>query len=289
MQRIPEETLRKARRIGKMLNLLATVAPTQAGRMAFRIFCTPRSGKLRPKDMDFLATAHEQATHHIEQHAIQTYIWQPSKKVDSPPTALFLHGWESNSARWQRFVHAFRDAGFRVMAFDAPAHGGSSGKMLNLIIYSGVVKGFLEKNGAPDVLIGHSIGGAATVMSIAAFGAPRPKKAAVLGVFAESTRVIRDFGHVLGLDEKVLEYAKREVLRRSQMPLEAYSIREKSRLLADLPGLVLHDTDDEVAPFAEGQQVAEAWGAQFIETQGLGHRMQDKEVVRALLRFATEG
>ena len=289
MQRIPEATLRKAKRIGKMLNLLSTVAPAQAGRMAFRIFCTPRSGKLRPKDADFLATAHEQTTHHIEQHAIRTYVWQPSKKIESPPqTVLFLHGWESNSARWQRFVHAFRDAGFRATAFDAPAHGASSGKMLNLIIYSRVIKGFMEKNGAPDVLIGHSIGGAATVMSMAAFGAPRPKKAAVLGVFAESTRVIRDFGRVLDLNETVLKYAKREVLRHSQLPLEAYSVREKSRLLADLPGLVLHDTDDEVAPFAEGQLVAEAWGAQFFETQGLGHRMQDKEVVRALLRFAVE-
>ncbi len=279
-----EPLLRKARRVGKTLNALALVAPRTAGRLAFEIFCTPRNGRLRDSDREFLASA-EQATQHLAGHSIQTYRW-PAKYGGQPLRVLFLHGWESNSARWRSFIHAFRHAGVEVSAFDAPGHGSSSGKRLNVLIFSRVLKDFLEKNGPPDVIIGHSLGGAAIVMSIAAFGAERPKRAVVLGTFAESSRVISDFAELLGLSEKVRAEVAREVERRVGMTIAEFSIKEKARLLGDLPGLVLHDREDAIAPFAEGEAVAETWGAKFLGTTGLGHRMQDKSVVAAVLEFA---
>jgi hypothetical protein len=36
---------------------------------------------------------------------------------------------------------------------------------------------------------------------------------------------------------------------------------------------------------AEGRTVAASWNARFLETEGLGHRMQDKSVVQAVLEF----
>jgi pimeloyl-ACP methyl ester carboxylesterase len=54
--------------------------------------------------------------------------------------------------------------------------------------------------------------------------------------------------------------------------------------------LVIHSTDDQVVPFADGQEIAAAWpGAQFIACEGLGHRriLADPNVVSAALKFLT--
>jgi len=265
-----------------MLNALSTVSPMLAGRVAFRIFCTPRRLPLRDHDREFLATA-EQGSIHVDRKAVRTYTW-PAAQPDAR-TVLFLHGWESNSGRWRKYIKAAREAGFRVQAFDAPANGHSEGTLLNVLVFARVLKVFLEKYGAPHAVVGHSMGGAAAVMSMALSGAPRTEKLVLMGVFAESTRVISDFGQVLALKDVVIQSVHHEIERRSGQPIEEYSVRKKAALLHDVQGLVLHDRDDEVAPVAEGQAVAESWGCPFVETEGLGHRMQDKSVVETVVAF----
>ena len=281
-QHIPESTLKKIRRVGKMLNALVAVSPTLAGRLAFRIFCTPRRLPVRDKDRDFLATAIQGALR-IEGLSIRTYLWEASET--DAPTILFLHGWESNAARWHKYIRAAREAGFRVQAFDAPASGYSDGQLLNVLLYSRTVKKFMVDNGTPYAVVGHSLGGAAAVMSLAILGANRPHKLVVLASFAESTRVIRGFAQILGANEAVLQTLFRHIERRSGVPVEEYSVRKKAALLNDVEGFVLHDVDDDVAPVAEGRAIAASWDCRFLQTEGLGHRMQDKMVVQEVLRF----
>jgi len=276
------QTLKKIRSVGKMLNALAAVSPALAGRVAFRIFCTPKRLVLGEKDQAFLATA-THSTLRMEGLSMRSYIWESSKP--NAPTILFLHGWESNAARWHKYIKAARNAGFRVQAFDAPASGFSDGKLLNVLLYSRAVKKFIAENDAPYAIVGHSLGGAAAVMSLALLGAKRPQKMAVLASFAETTRVIRDFAHILGANESVLHALFRHIERRSGLPIEEYSVRKRAAELSDVEGFVLHDHGDEVAPVAEGQAIAEAWGCRFLQTEGFGHRMQDKVVVHEVLGF----
>ncbi|MFN0173981.1 MAG: alpha/beta hydrolase [Saprospiraceae bacterium] len=237
-----DQTLKKIRRIGKILNALAAVSPSLAGRVAFRIFCTPKRLPVRQKDSAFLATA-THVTFRLEGLSIRSYFWE-SNKPDAP-TLLFLHGWESNAARWQKYIRAALEAGFRVQAFDAPASGYSDGKLLNVLLYSRTVKKFI----------------------------------------AESTRVIRDFAQILGANESVLKAIFRYIERRSGQTIEEYSVRKQAAELSDVDGFVLHDQDDEVAPVSEGRAIAESWGCRFLQTKGYGHRMQDKMVVQEVLQF----
>lgn len=282
-QHHPEDFLKKIRRVGRAINLLATVSPALAGRAAFRLFCTPRRLLIRADDRAFLDTA-EQQTLVLENLPIRIYTW-PALATENPRTVLFLHGWESHSARWRKFVAPLRRAGFTVLAFDAPGHGLSGGRVINLPLYSRVLTDFMVRCGVPDALVGHSLGGAAVVMSMGAFGAPRVRQAVVMGAFAETTRVMQDFGNFMALTPVVLHQVGQEIWRRSGIAVEAYSVRGKAALLTDVQGFVLHDRDDEVAPAAEGRAIAEAWGARYLETQGLGHRMQGQAVVRAVVDF----
>jgi pimeloyl-ACP methyl ester carboxylesterase len=285
--KLPASTLKKIRRVGKMLNALAAVSPSMAGRMAFRIFCTPQRPSLRDKDRDFLATATQQASLRMEGLTMRTYVWD-SDQTDAP-TVLFLHGWESNAARWYKYIQAAQAAGFRVMALDAPASGHSDGQILNVLLYSRTVKKMIADHGTPYAIVGHSLGGAAAVMSLTLLGANRPEKMAVLASFAESTRVLRDFAQILGANDAVLQALFRHIELRSGLPVEDYSVRKKAAKLSDVQGLVLHDLDDEVAPVSEGQAIAEAWGCRFVQTEGFGHRMQDKAVVQEVMRFLEIG
>lgn len=272
--------LKKVRRIGRMLNLLGGVSPTLAGRAAFKLFCTPRRLPPREEDLAFLRTA-EQDTLLLGNLPIRTYAWRGEK----PQTVLFLHGWESHSGRWRRYIAPLREAGLTVWAFDAPAHGQSGGRLINLPLYSKVLKSFMETRGVPDAMVGHSLGGAAVIMSMGAFDAPKVRRAVVLAGFAESRRVMDDFGRLLGLEAFVLDGVNREIERRSGIPVEAYSVQGKAALLTDVAGLVVHDLDDDVAPVAEGRAVAEAWRADYLETRGLGHRLQGKAAIQAVTDF----
>ncbi len=265
-----------------MLNALAAVSPALAGRVAFRIFCTPRRQPVRDKDEAFLATA-QPFTFHSGKLPIRGYLWASGQP--SAPVVLCLHGWESNSARWHQHIKALHKAGFTVQAFDAPASGHSGGNMLNALLYSRVIRDFIALKGAPYAIIGHSLGGAAAVLGAAILQTPRPAKMVLLGVFAESKRVIGDFGSIMGVNETVLQGIFREIERRSGVPVGEYSVAEKTRLLTDVEGFVLHDLDDDVAPVEEGRLIAECWQARYLETKGLGHRMQDAAVVEAVIRF----
>ncbi|MBV6440243.1 MAG: alpha/beta fold hydrolase [Haliscomenobacteraceae bacterium CHB4] len=282
-QQLPDAALKKIRRVGKTLNALAAVSPSLAGRVAFRIFCSPRRLPLREEDREFLSTASHFDFYAEKKLRIRGYTWQSEEQ--GAPEVLCLHGWESNSARWRRYVKGLLEAGFTVHAFDAPASGHSDGKVLNVLLYSRVVKRFIVEKGAPYAIVAHSLGGAAAVMSAAMLEAPRPEKMVLLGVFAESSRVIRDFSSILGVNEAVLKQVYREIERRSGIPIEEYSVARKAALLTDVQGLVLHDRDDDVAPVQEGRLIAESWQARYLETERLGHRMQDKSVVRAVVSF----
>ena len=135
-------------------------------------------------------------------------------------------------------------------------------------------------------MVGHSLGAAAAVMSSALHGTPLPAKMILLGVFAESTRVIRDFGKLLGLSEGVIQAIFKEIEKRSGMPIEHYSVLQKAASLKSVRALIIHDADDEVAPVMEGRLIADAWEATYLQTSGFGHRLQDKSVVKAVVDFS---
>lgn len=281
-QQYPESTLKKLHRVGKMLNALAAVSPALAGRVAFRIFCTPKRLTVREKDRDFLATAKHE-TFRTEGLAIRAYTWE--SQTPNAHTVLFLHGWESNTARWHKYIRVAQESGFRVQAFDAPASGYSDGNILNVLLYSRTVKKFIGEAGTPYAIVAHSLGGAAAVMSLALLGAERPKKLAVLASFAESSRVIRDFANLLKANESVVQALFRHIERRSGLSVEEYSVRKRAAELSDVDGFVLHDVEDDVTPVGEGRAIAESWGCPFLQTEGFGHRLQDKAVVQEVIRF----
>jgi pimeloyl-ACP methyl ester carboxylesterase len=279
-----DDFLRTARRVGTAINGLSYIAPSLAGRLAFRLFCTPRRQAIKGRDQEFLATS-TQYSFEAEDLQIQSYTWHPALP-DPVGRVLFVHGWESNSARWRKYVKLFCEAGWEVTAFDAPAHGRSGGRMIQLPMYSRVIKAHMEQFGTPDAIVGHSLGAGAIVIGMTMYQAPIVQNIVLLGCFGSTERVMRDFGRLLGLRPQVIKAIDDVVYAKSGHRMATYSIVEKSAMLPDsVRGLVLHDSHDEVAPVSEAQAIAQNWGVPFSITEGYGHRMQHKSVVRRTFEF----
>lgn len=273
-----------ARFVGALLNGMAVVAPPFAGRLAFFLFGLPKRRKFKQKEAEFLAKAelrHEQ----IGGNRIAIYRWG-----NSGPIALLAHGWESNAGRWRKVATGLLRAGFQVVAVDAPAHGRSSGRHFTMIRYAEVLRTVLREYGPVEVLIGHSVGGAACVWAMGQTDpALRPKHAIVLAAFA-SIRYIMDNGRkLIGASDALMTAIDNHIERISGKRIEAYNLAETARNLSEVQSLIIHDRGDRVTHFTEGEKLGAAWpGARFWATEGYGHGLTAPEVVEAVLAFAQD-
>ncbi len=263
--------------LGSAINALAVLSPVEAGKRILQLFSTPRTGRLRAQDREFLETA-EWGTLRVKELDVQYYVWEKSG-----PTVLLVHGWESNSARWKVLVQRLKKQNYRVVAVDAPAHGASGGSEFNAILYADFIAAAAEKF-KPDVALGHSAGG----MALAYFLLHHPgilRKVGLLGVPSDLGQITGIFGQVLGLSARAMQAYAEQVVHKFGHTLEYFSVAEFAKsITADC--LIIHGRDDMTAPFADAERVATNWvGAKFLATDGLGHSLQGETVYRAILQF----
>ncbi len=264
--------------IGSALNALAVISPVQAGRRILQLFSMPRTGRLSPQDRAFLETA-EWGMLQAQNLDVQYYRWE-----NEGPTVLLAHGWESNSARWQVLVQRLRKTNYRVIAVDAPAHGGSGGTEFNAVLYADFIAAATEKF-RPDFVIGHSVG----AMALAYFLLHHPesiRKVALLAAPSELRQITGVFGQVLGLSTRAMQSYAEQVFHKFGHTLDYFSVAEFAKSIAT-DCLIIHGRDDVTAPFADAERVARNWagGAQLVATDGLGHSQQGEPVYHAILKF----
>ncbi len=261
------------------LNTLALFSPLKAGEIAFRIFCTPRLGRLREKDSKFLHTADEQKDLLVNGLNIRCYHWS-----GPGPTVLLVHGWESNAARWQRMIRQLRAKGFNVVAVDGPGHGQSGSRQFNVPLYAGMLKAVIEHY-QPQSLVGHSIGGFASVYLLHEGYAPSVQQLAILGTPAELTHIIAGYKRLLGLSRRVMRGM--EQLFRGRFG-RAFADFSGPAMVGQLQveGLIVHDLHDKTVPYADAMAYSEQWPqARLVTTRSQGHGLNGDGVPETVVGF----
>ena len=121
------------------LHILALVSKRKAAKEALEIFFTPR---LRPKKKAAAVfDKGEKLSFKINRYTIRGYRWAPQNTTDKPAKKiLILHGFESSIKKFDQYINGFIKKGYEVLAFDAPAHGESSGKRITLPLYVDIDK-----------------------------------------------------------------------------------------------------------------------------------------------------
>ena len=263
---------------GKWFNFVALFNPPYAGKLAFDTFVKVRKGRVKPEQQPYL----DEARHSVEMvgnSRIQTYQW-----AGTGPRVLLIHGWESNSYRWHKLIEVLRAADYHVIAFDAPAHGYSSGKILHVPLYSESVE-FMVNKFEPKYVIGHSMGGMTALYHAHRHPNESVEKIVTIGSPAEFEAIARSYQQMLGFNDRVLKALDAVIYDEFGYHIHEFSSPEFMRGNPK-KGLLLHDRLDPIAPFHASEKVHKAWeNSTLIPTEGLGHSMHQEDVNLQIVDF----
>lgn len=259
------------------LNILAIFSKRKAAESAMRIFCTPykKSSSKMPPVFDKA----EKLSFELEGNTIVGYRWNAGvgRKV------LIIHGFESSCKSFDRYIMPLVKQGCEVLAFDAPAHGHSSGSEVNLLMYINMLRYVHERFGPFNGYLSHSFGGLAVTHFLEKVPHDDEVQLVLIAPATESTSAIDSFFKVLRLGKDIRNEFDRLILTRSGVPPEHYSIRRAMKNIR-AKTLWFHDEHDDLTPVDDALKVKDDNHAhiEFIITSGLGHRKiyRDNKVVK---------
>lgn len=264
--------------IGSYLNVLSYVSGDYAANKALHLFSTPRKGKLKPQHESFLKSA-KKDTLQYENLNIATYHWKGDKQ-----TILLVHGWESNAARWKNKINSFVKEGFNIIALDAPAHGASDSKVFNALLYSEFINVVAAKY-EPEIIIGHSVGGMASIFFQQKYQLNSINKVVLLGAPSEFEGVLKNYIKLLGYNKKIEKHLNKIILEKFGATPSDFSTSKFSKDV-EAEGLIIHDVKDSIIPYKDAELINKNFkNSKLITTTGFGHSLNDSSVTKNILDF----
>lgn len=265
--------------VGLYINILSYLYPKKAARVAYKFFSEPRDGRLLQGQLPkILQEADAEMITHNDL-IFQMYTWQGNHNK-----VLLVHGWESNTSRWEELIKYLKKSGSTIMAIDGPAHGLTEGTEFNIPRYAQFIDIIVQRF-SPQMLIGHSLGGATAMYYQSHYKDNSIQKTVILGAPCDLDTILKNYRGMLSLNSRVSKLMQKHFLNHFKIKTREFSgslFASKIKAKA----LVAHDVDDEVVAFKEGQKIAKAWpSAEFIVTRGLGHSMHDDKLYRRIYNF----
>lgn len=265
--------------LGLYFNILSIFSKKRAGKQAFSVFCYPFKIKLKDEQQAALDALYQFKVQ-FDDVDLQCYRWGTGEKK-----VLCVHGWQSNAYRWKKFGEELSAQGYEVYAFDAPGHGSSGGKYLNIPLYAGAIKAVLNKIGGAEYILTHSLGGMSTMHLLNAEEKYNPKKFAVLATPGRTTDFVELYSKLMKLSSRAKTALKDYFKVRIPYPIEHFSVYNYGPRLS-LAGLIIHDENDKEAPVEHAIELNKLWkNSEIVLTKGFGHKLRDISVVKQVVDF----
>ena len=264
------------------LNIFSRLSKRKAAEKAFELFCTPYVSEKKKAPAVFEKA--EKLHLKFDAYQLVGYRWNhPQTKK-----ALILHGFSSTVKKFDHFIMPLVKKGYEVLAFDAPAHGESSGKTITGFQYKDAIKAVYDQFGPIHSFIAHSFGGLALSLFMEEQEYQEHKKIVLIAPASETERAVDSFADFLKIDDDVKEEMNRIIFERSGRQPNEISIRHAAKKIkADV--LWIHDKDDDITPWSDAEKIQQDAhpNFQFMLTVGLGHRRiyRDNKVKKAVFEF----
>jgi len=262
--------------------LLSAVSKKKTAEIALELFSTPqfRYKRIFPRVFDEAERLHFK----IQGETVQGYRWNQrgQKKV------LIAHGFNSSVASFGNYIPPLIEKGYEVLAFDAPAHGRSTGKQINAIIYKEMIVTINERFGPIQSFMGHSFGGLALSLALEEIHHGENYRLVLVAPATESKTAIDFFFSFMKLNGEVRKEFDQYIYSVQHHPPEWYSV---SRAVKNLKAKILwcHDEEDRITPWHDAKKVKDQNlpNIQFLVTKGLGHRgiYRDDKIAKAITDF----
>jgi len=271
------------------------VWPSLGVRAASRVFRTPLPPKWFYRRQG-PGPEWRRETWAFEQAGLGLYhLASQASAVDETPVVLLVHGWGGHAGQMLPLAQAIAAEGLRPVLLELPAHGRSAGWASNLPQFARAidyVAARLSADGhALRSVVAHSLGANALAYA-AARGLPA-ERLVLLAPPASPREYTRYFAQVFGLSEGTRAAMQRRIEAREGILMPQFEPASVGPRIAR-PTLIVHDRDDRVNRFADGEAFRDAIAdARLVATQGWGHRriLQEAQVtdrVRAFVAAVAE-
>jgi esterase/lipase len=263
----------------RMFQILTPIMPGIMDRYAYNLWITPT--RVHPPDREFPYMEQAEASYIIA-NGLKIRVWSWGKG----PTVLFIHGWGGRGTQISCYIDDLLKAGFQVMSLDLPAHGQSDGKQTNAFDVTQAVTEVFKKIDNLHTVITHSFGG---IIFGYFYNTQMPiKKIVMLCPPSTLHTAFNQFSNALHLPHSVQEHVIQKLKKNfGEDVFEKLSLVNNIQK-ASQPVLVVHDKQDEIVPYQEGEIVANAakYGT-FYLSHDLGHRkvLYDKSIVEKVVQF----
>ncbi|WP_137896552.1 alpha/beta fold hydrolase [Ramlibacter sp. 2FC] len=259
--------------------------PTLAVRAAARLFGTPWPPRWLARRPPW-AAGWRRSAWPFEGASLGLY--EPADPAPGP-FVLLVHGWGDHAAAWLPLAAALQARGLRPILLEMPAHGRSAGATSNLPQFARAIDyvcaRLREQGRAPQAVVAHSL--AANAGAYAASRGLDLARLVLLAPPASPQAFTRLFAQVFGLSETTRAAMQSHIEAREAVLMARFEPAAVGPRIGAAT-LVVHDRQDRVNRFADGQAYAQAIpGARLLATEGLGHRrlLKDGGVLQAVADF----
>ena len=272
---------------------LGMLAPPVAGKMAFNLFCTPYPKFKKRKAPAIFHQAKGiqikvigNGIDKIGSSTLNGFEWKPSKS--NGKTVLIVHGYASCAYKFEQYIPPLLKMGCRVLCFDAPGHGLSQGKYINIPIYEQTIQQIIKDHGPVDYFIGHSLGAISLAMIAETLSNPLEHKFVLIAPATKTTSTFERYFDMMHFNEGVRAAFLAELQKHTHLPVSYF---EADRALQNYTGPVLwvHDQEDLVCPYKDliDFQNKAPENVKFLITKGLGHNKvyKTQEVIDKIMSF----
>ncbi len=287
MSSAPKSTIVRFRNLARRTAFRSAdlLVPSRAGLIARDLWFTvpPRLGaEPLPEGGDAFEVEAMGAT-------VRGHVW------GSGPVAYLVHGWGGNGAQLSAFVRPLVAEGYRVVMFDAPAHGdsdhGPAGpRRTHGVEFGKALDAVFGKFGPAEVVIAHSLGAISTYLTLR-FGWLSTRRLVLLAPMVAAEPLFDQFQRALGFGARTRRAFDRHLDAFVGIPMAEFDATYQSARTEPVPTLVVHDRGDRQTPWAETARLVESLpDARLVSTEGLGHRriLRDPGVVREVTTFVRE-
>ena len=260
-----------------LFNALSGIFPSLAARVAIELFLTPGTAKRRLEEYELLKTAEE----------LQFSSGCIGHSWGKGPVVFLCHGWGSRGTRFFNLIPQIVAQGYKVVVWDAPAHGFSPGRKTNLPKIAELLADDLKNSKfEPVAFVGHSMGG--VILGVMQkYHRKLPNKVVIVASPTRINKVFERFFAMLKLSPKAQQIFTTTVAIKS-----GYTFDDLSLVNCDLgkttQALVFHDTDDSEVPYSDFLALRELWDKSIFETtEDLGHRriLDDQSVINKIITY----
>ncbi|MEM7085672.1 MAG: alpha/beta hydrolase [Bacteroidota bacterium] len=270
------------RTVGKFINITAILFPKWNGAYCFNLLCKVKRVGISEKGRQFFDEG-ETVFLDADGHSAVLHQWGVGKKK-----ILLLHGWLSNSQRWNTYVAQLDLNEYQVFALDAPGHGMAKGNHLNLEIYRKALMQSMERIGPIDTLVCHSFGSLVGGYAYL-YNANIPVKSFVIMGSPSGIDAIFTYSKTaLGLSAKAI--ANLELKINSVLKLPHYTISMSQFFQkVERPVLVIHEVSDRITPIEPIRMASEKRKEiRTFFTQGQDHNLKGEETLNRVIQFIKE-